>query len=492
MFAKKPAESFQNLTHIARTESVGLLTQLMNPDPEIFPIGHPYRRGYSSSEIRGGERDGGFRPLQAMKTDDKKVDERCPPLRPEATHRKSSSSSVHSRATVAAMSPPARTLSMQRTKSAAAMPVSSQVQVGSVSSTNVGMEVGVGNANNVGVTNMKMGPPPSGGYRPKGRPQDQELEDESGSEVEPGGGIQVSKSVAQEKLKALAERRGIVTHHGNQPPATTTVDAATGAHHQKRQLGDEDDVPQWAKVSQPRQPTRTRSQDQYQPSQPVNQKTNRRSLNGFHFNPMMVASTTNITSSHHHPTPIPVGHPYNLPPPAPPSTPRTTRRLMLSTELSESLRRNLLWERQISKVNLTAGVRRTASSGGSRHHSVLGGVQPLTTTTTGRNHMVQLLPKGTMVQPNPGSPVRTRQQGEGAAAAAAAAVVVKERRASGSDMDGRGGGGGNAVDGGGGDGGGGGEAGPPLVYDESEKERRRKMAMARNRSWAGDYHVSGW
>ncbi|EPS92757.1 hypothetical protein FOMPIDRAFT_130365 [Fomitopsis schrenkii] len=47
--------------------------------------------------------------------------------------------------------------------------------------------------------------------------------------------------------------------------------------------------------------------------------------------------------------PIPLGHPYNLPVPAPPMTPRTTRRQMLSTELSESLRRNLLWERQVSR-----------------------------------------------------------------------------------------------------------------------------------------------
>ena len=39
MFAKKPTESFQNLTQLARTQSVGLLTQLMNPDPEIFPVG---------------------------------------------------------------------------------------------------------------------------------------------------------------------------------------------------------------------------------------------------------------------------------------------------------------------------------------------------------------------------------------------------------------------------------------------------------------------
>ena len=31
---------------------------------------------------------------------------------------------------------------------------------------------------------------------------------------------------------------------------------------------------------------------------------------------------------------------------------------MLSTELSESLRRNLLWERQVSKVSMLGGARR--------------------------------------------------------------------------------------------------------------------------------------
>ena len=56
--------------------------------------------------------------------------------------------------------------------------------------------------------------------------------------------------------------------------------------------------------------------------------------------------------------PIPLGYPYNLPAPAPPMTPRTTRRRMLSTELSESLRLNLLWERQVSKVNMLGGARR--------------------------------------------------------------------------------------------------------------------------------------
>ena len=476
---------------------MGLLTQLLNPNPEIFPVGHPYRRGNSSSEIRGvgghatagkgdRDRDRGFKPLQplidvkATKTDatqDKKLDTRPPPpSRPETTvPRKLSSPSVHSRATVA-FSPPARTLSMQRTKSAAAVPVSSPVQTGSMSHTSNVVEGGGHRpVNGFGMTNMKMtvsSNHSSGGYRPKGRPQDQELEDESGSEVD---GIQVSKSVAQEKLKALAERRGIVTHENQ---STTTTKGGGADTEQKDQLGDEGDVPHWAKVSEPRPPTRTRSHtakvskprpptrtrshDQYPQSQAPVPNANRRSLNAFQFNQIM-------TSNPSHPTPIPFGHPYNLPLPAPPSTPRTTRRLMLSTELSESLRRNLLWERQVSKVNLAAAVRRTASSGGSRP-SPLGGVQPLQPLTTAPS-MVQLLPKGTLAYPNPGSPggpvgpVRSEQgSSEGDSS------IKKERRASGGAGDHPG----------------------PSVHDEKEREQKRRLAMARNRSWANDYHFAGW
>jgi hypothetical protein len=454
---------------MARTQSVGLLTQLLNPDPGIFPIGHPYRRGYSSSEIRGvggrasasrgdRDRDRSFTPLQplmdvkATKTDntqDNKLDTRPPLSRPEVTDPKSSST--------AAMSPPARTLSMQQTKSTVAMPVSSQVQTGSVSHTSNAVEGGgYGAVNGFGITNMKMivnSNHSSGGYRPKGRPQDQELEDESGSETE--FGIQVSKSVAQEKLKALAERRGIITH-GNQ--STTTTNGGGADTNQKNKLGDEDDVPHWAKVSKPRLPTRTRSHDQYAQSQAPDPNANRRSLNAFHLSQM-------ITSTPSHPTPIAVGHPYNLPLPEPPSTPRTTRRLMLSTELSESLRRNLLWERQVSKVNLATAVRRTAGSGGGRP-SPLGGVQPLMTVPS----MVQLLPKGTMAHPNPGSPVSTVGPVKPEQGGSEGDGVKKERRASGGAGDHPG----------------------PSVHDEKEKEQKRWLAMARNRSWANDYHFAGW
>ncbi|KAF8972333.1 hypothetical protein BDZ97DRAFT_1650467 [Flammula alnicola] len=219
----------------------------------------------------------------------------------------------------------------------------------------------------------------SGGYRPKGPPKDQELEDDSGSEAEPGGGIQVSQSVAQQKLKALAERRGI---------------------------------------------QHNRSQSQGQP------QSYRRPPTGLHFTPV----------APHDPSPppsaaIPLGYPYNLPPPEAPSTPRTTRRHMLATEMPESLRRNLLWERQVSKVNLAA-VRRSASGGGSRH-SVLGGLQPLTAAPS----MVQLHAKGT-------KPDGSSHNGFG------------ERR--------------------------------PAAVDDKEKQDKKRKAMARNKSWADDYHYSGW
>ncbi|KIN98136.1 hypothetical protein M404DRAFT_158427 [Pisolithus tinctorius Marx 270] len=132
-----------------------------------------------------------------------------------------------------------------------------------------------------------------GGYRPKGRPREEEMEDDSGEENEDDR-IQVSKSVAQEKLQAL------MLPYGN--------DHLVGAVD-------------------------------YTPDDP--------------------AITTNAVTMAA-PTPIPLGHPYNLPPPAPPMTPRTTRRRMLRTELSESMRRQLLWERQVSSTQNPAAAARRA------------------------------------------------------------------------------------------------------------------------------------
>ncbi|KDR68537.1 hypothetical protein GALMADRAFT_41167, partial [Galerina marginata CBS 339.88] len=171
------------------------------------------------------------------------------------------------------------------------------------------------------------------------------------------------------------------------------------------------------------QPQHTRSQSTGQPQ-------NRRPPIGLQFTQV----ANNDPPTHQNPAPIPFGYPYNLPV-APPSSPRTTRRHMLSAELTESLRRNLLWERQITKVNLT-GVKRSASGGGSRH-SVLGGIQPLTAAPS----MVQLHAKGT------GPPDTSNDDQE-----------FRQGRGGGHDPD----------------------------------DDKKRKAMARNKSWANNYHYSGW
>ena len=386
MFAKLPVTSFQNLGRgPSRTRSAGLLTQLLNPPLEIFPANHPYRRGYSSGEIRAGQQQG------------------------QGQQQKGQGQAGPSNVSGPSNAPsgPARAPGgIKVSKSAAALPISSQVQVGSVYGKGVALAAmptlgPVLNGNGFANANGTVG------YRPKGRPQSQELEDDSGSEDEANAGIQVSKSVAQERLKALAQRRGIVTH-GKQKSVggLTTVDDHV--------------VPPWALGPQP--PPSTGAYGQL-----------RRQVSDRLPYPEEQPPT---------PTPIPVGHPYNLPPPAAPSTPRTTRRQMLQTEMSESLRRNLLWERQVSKVNLV-GYR--ASTNGGRNN-VLGGLKPLTTTPS----MVQLRAKGEAgnVAAGPSNAERTKSSD-------------RERRGSGG-------------------------------REAEEREERRRLAMARNKSWADDYHFKGW
>ncbi|KAI9454382.1 hypothetical protein BJY52DRAFT_1225108 [Lactarius psammicola] len=172
-------------------------------------------------------------------------------------------------------------------KSSAAVPQAAQITA----------QAPMGAATSSGPSNGKVNG--SGGYRPKGRPQGEELEDESDSPDDPDDTIQVSHSLAQQRLAALAN------------------------------------------------PARRRASDN-QPQAPGM---------GLGGRPLLPTVAT---------APIPLNHPWNLPVPAPPTTPRTTRRQMLATELSESLRRNLLWERQVSKTNLLG-------NGGRRNGNVLGG-----------------------------------------------------------------------------------------------------------------------
>lgn len=291
LFAKVPKRSYSNLN---RTQS-GLLSQLMNPNPAIFPPSHPYRTSRSSADIS--------RQYQQLRSH-------------VPVPQRSSS----------AYAPPR----LSTSKSAAALPMAAQITAVSSSRPQ---------------SSTKRPENEKNGYRPKGPPKEQEMEDDSGDDADDK--IQMSQSIAQQKLQALISRRSSeqgTSSHLIQPVAT--------------EVG-----------------------------------------------PGLLSSTT---------SPIPLGHPYNLPAAAPPMTPRTTRRRMLKTELSESMRRQLLWERQVSSNTNPALAARRASQG-------IGGLRPLTSTSS-----------------------------EG--------IRDTSTRSA----------------------------------EAQDKDERRRRAMARNRSWADDYHYSGW
>ncbi|PPQ66720.1 hypothetical protein CVT24_008821 [Panaeolus cyanescens] len=343
MFKKLPSESFQNLA-AARTRSVGLLTQLMNPDPYIFPPEHPYRRGHSSGEIRHPP---GFTPMQPMtKVEERpapkpaahaappamatQVAQQQPQAAPPPNHQpaeaqppeKPKAPSVHPGRSN--FSPPPRTASMSKSPIAQPILNSSFMQYAGSFAKKAGAMIGMAPLAGTGSSN---------GYRPKGRPQDQELESDTDGEEDAANTTQLSKSVAQEKLMALVRRGGPAAAAAAPAPAARAGPATTkGAS--ALPLPEGDSPPPWARTSQP---AHNRSWSQGQPS------TSR--------DPGYQA------------TAIPVGHPYNLPPAAPPSTPTTTRRSIVQHELSESLRMNVIWERQVSRGPDPAILRRTASQG---------------------------------------------------------------------------------------------------------------------------------
>jgi len=286
LFMKQPKRSYSNL---GRTQS-GLLSQLLNPDPNILPPGHPFRVTSTHDVTRSGV--------------------------PSA---------------------------LTSGKASAALPLAAQVTA----------QAPVATATSSA----------HGGYRPKGRPQGEELEDDSDSPDDPDDTIQVSRSLAQQRLAALAN------------------------------------------------PSRRRASDNQVPTQA---------------SALTRAILPTVATA-----PIPLNHPWNLPAPAPPTTPRTTRRQMLATELSESLRRNLLWERQVSKTNLLGNAgRRSVLGGGSR---------PLTTAVNGNG--VGNAQAGPSQQQRPQHRPERQGPGEGA--------------------------------------------------EESIAERRQR-ALARNRTWADDFHYAGW
>jgi hypothetical protein len=293
LFVKVPKRSYSNL---ASTQSVGLLSALLNPDPHIFPPEHPYRASASSQDLKGLNKGLGQSRV-------------VPPQR------------------------------LQTSKSSAAVPLVAQATT----------------------THALRMTTTTNGAR-KGRPaHGQEMEDSDSGEENV---VQVSTSIAQQRLAALAGRRSTSNNSTAQTKTNTPLPSLP--------------PPAEAPLRRP---------------------------------PLPAVKTTAI----------PFGHLYNLPAPVAPSTPRTTRRHMLSTELSESMRRQLLWSRQVSRTSMLAGgaVKRSTSSMG-----MIGGrLRPLTTLDAG---------------------------GSGA-----------------------------------------GQAGERQGMSE-EGEERWRAAVARNKSWADDYHYKGW
>ncbi|KAI3611626.1 hypothetical protein WG66_007784 [Moniliophthora roreri] len=309
MFAKKPKRAWSGL---ARSGS-GLLSQLMNPDPEIFPANHPYRRGYSSGDVgmpKSGVTRLGIAPLTPVGAENGGNQYPAPnEVRKGGISAAAPPATAGPRrgdAQIGNMRPQAPGL--QPSKSAVALPLADNVTAASVKDNTMGARPRDGQQqkqNRVG----------NGGvYRPKRRPEDQEMEDTDTEEDDQP--LEMSKSAAQAKLALVLGRKGAA----KQQPQ----------HQRPSILGRSTTDPTSAQVLPPSQIQRTQSQHV----------------------PGSTATTT---------APMPLGYPYNLPLAAPPSSPRTTRQLMLRKEMSESLRANLLWSRQLSRAE-TIGPRRLSSA----------------------------------------------------------------------------------------------------------------------------------
>ncbi|KAK7024382.1 hypothetical protein VNI00_016323 [Paramarasmius palmivorus] len=323
LFAKKPKRAWSGLTR----SGSGFLSQLMNPDPEIFPANHPYRRGYSSGDVampKGGVTRLGIAPLTPVGGEDghhqlpgpievKKggISAAAPPGRAVAPPRKGD---LH----IGTMRPQAPGL--KPSKSAVALPVAERVTAASVKDNGL-VE---GQIRNNQPQRNRAG---SGGYRPKARPQDQEMED---TDTEEENRVDMSKSAAQGKLEAILKQRNAAKQK-QQPTQPFRQQQDSG------RISPRPDMPGRASTDIPPTALLPPAQMQRSRSQHV---------------PGATATPT---------APMPLGYPYNLPPAAPPSSPRTTRQLMLRKEMSESLRANLLWSRQLTRAE-TVGPRRRSSA----------------------------------------------------------------------------------------------------------------------------------
>ena len=171
LFQKLPERSYSNLAQLPRVKSG--ISRLFNPDPELFPPGHPYRTTRSSRDLLARN--------------------------------------------WSAPGPPLAMTAMNRAAAAAPMQaaVNAESVISSVNSTTV-----AGRSQD-GYSAMQRG-----GYRPRLKPADQEEETDSGEE-DPEDTIQVSSSVAHRRLAAIMGSRGTQSQQQLRLPQTTSNPALT-------------------------------------------------------------------------------------------------------------------------------------------------------------------------------------------------------------------------------------------------------------------------
>ncbi|KAJ3491526.1 hypothetical protein NLI96_g656 [Meripilus lineatus] len=326
MFVKVPKRSYSNLN---RTQS-GLLSQLLNPNPAAFPPNHPYRDALvrAQSQVLAPPVEQAPEPESVAPPPETDIPE-IPPHLPRG--------------------------------------------------------------------------PSLSGYRPRGRPQGQEMEDDSDSE-NPENAIPLSWTVAQKKLDALADAnrrrkaglQGQLTQvpilpapiraptqapapiqapapvqapapiHAPVPaplPAPAPQDESSkvsprpasvppaGQQGQSSSLPSEP-APGSSTATHGRDPRRLvpklRGQSSWHPapvSPTVSEGHSSQLLNDLP--PCPPTGRPGLTSIATAPDIL--NYPYNLPAPTRPTDSSTTKRVMLAAELPEGLRRNMLWERFISR-----------------------------------------------------------------------------------------------------------------------------------------------
>ncbi|KAH8826362.1 hypothetical protein DL96DRAFT_1280250 [Flagelloscypha sp. PMI_526] len=309
LFAKKPKRTWST------GSGTGGLSMLMNPPPEVFPEGHPERqkslerlaRGWSSPAVSSTHRKPGMGGSGLTMTS------MASPL--PATTPTPAAAAAPAPSKAGPSRPPPRVPPVKRRS----LPPPTRPPPGFIrTSSKLEALAPISASISASVSSHVPARRRSSGSPKKGRLPPADMEFSTDEETDAENKVDLSRSLAHEKLAAFLTK-------------------GKGKQRQQHQQQDS------AIVSSP-------------PTTVLASTTT-----------TLASPTESVVLPTPSPTPVPrtnVSHsqfPYNLPAPADPSTPRTTRRLMLRTELSESLRQNLLWTRQQAHGPLSsAAVRRSS------------------------------------------------------------------------------------------------------------------------------------